>query len=188
MDLFRDNTEWLPQMTISYGGMHADVTGHTSVPGLFAAGTARSTEPGVYAGGFALMTTSVTGHLAGEGAAQYSGGTRACELPGKCGVRTFPGGNLCAAGPGFGACPQAGVDPHSDGHVPVRRFHPQKRKGLVPCAGGNTPHTGRGCSRHAGGRSSLPAQAARSSFHGHCQRAVSARFAGAEGKPRRALP
>ena len=71
MDLFRDNTEWLPQMTISYGGMHADVTGHTSVPGLFAAGTARSTEPGVYAGGFALMTTSVTGHLAGEGAAQY---------------------------------------------------------------------------------------------------------------------
>lgn len=26
MDLFRDNTEWLPQMTISYGGMHADVT------------------------------------------------------------------------------------------------------------------------------------------------------------------
>lgn len=71
MDLFRDNTEWLPQMTISYGGMHADVTGHTSVPGLFAAGTARSTEPGVYAGGFALMTTSVTGHLTGEGAAQY---------------------------------------------------------------------------------------------------------------------
>ncbi len=71
MDLFHDNTEWLPQMTISYGGMEADIKGRTNVEGLFAAGTARSTEPGVYAGGFALMTTSVTGHLAGEGAAEY---------------------------------------------------------------------------------------------------------------------
>lgn len=71
MDLFRDNTEWLPQMTISYGGMEAGVKGTTNVEGLFAAGTARSTEPGVYAGGFALMTTSVTGHLAGEGAAEF---------------------------------------------------------------------------------------------------------------------
>ncbi|WP_294447426.1 FAD-binding protein [uncultured Mailhella sp.] len=71
MDLFRDNTEWLPQMTISYGGMEAGIKGTTNVEGLFAAGTARSTEPGVYAGGFALMTTSVTGHLAGEGAAEF---------------------------------------------------------------------------------------------------------------------
>ena len=71
MDMFRDNTEWVPQMTISYGGMEADGKGRTSVEGLFAAGTARSTEPGVYAGGFALMTTAVTGWLAGEGAAEY---------------------------------------------------------------------------------------------------------------------
>lgn len=71
MDLFRDNTEWLPQMTISYGGMEASIKGVTNVEGLFAAGTARSTEPGVYAGGFALMSTSVTGHLAGEGAAEF---------------------------------------------------------------------------------------------------------------------
>lgn len=71
MDLFRDNTEWVPQMTISYGGMEADGKGRTSVEGLFAAGTARSTEPGVYAGGFALMSTAVTGWLAGEGAAEY---------------------------------------------------------------------------------------------------------------------
>lgn len=71
MDLFRDNTEWLPQMTISYGGMEAGIKGTTNVEGLFAAGTARSTEPGVYAGGFALMSTSVTGHLAGEGAAEF---------------------------------------------------------------------------------------------------------------------
>lgn len=71
MDLFRDNTEWVPQMTISHGGLDADVYGRTSVPGLFAAGTARSTEPGVYAGGFALMTTSATGYLAAEGVAEY---------------------------------------------------------------------------------------------------------------------
>lgn len=71
MDLFRDNTEWLPQMTISYGGMEAGIKGTTNLEGLFAAGTARSTEPGVYAGGFALMSTSVTGHLAGEGAAEF---------------------------------------------------------------------------------------------------------------------
>ena len=71
MDLFRDNTQWVPQMTISYGGMDAGVHGETNVPGLFAAGTARSTEPGVYAGGFALMTTSVTGYLTGEGVAEF---------------------------------------------------------------------------------------------------------------------
>lgn len=71
MDLFQDNTQWVPQMTISYGGMDAALHGETNVPGLFAAGTARSTEPGVYAGGFALMTTSVTGYLAGEGVARF---------------------------------------------------------------------------------------------------------------------
>lgn len=71
MDLFKENTEWVPQMTISHGGLDADVQGRTNVPGLFAAGTARSTEPGVYAGGFALMTTSVTGYLAGEAIAEF---------------------------------------------------------------------------------------------------------------------
>ncbi|MDO5538307.1 MAG: FAD-binding protein [Desulfovibrionaceae bacterium] len=81
MDLFRDNTEWLPQMTVSYGGMNADLHGRTNVPGLFAAGTARSTEPGVYAGGFALMSTSVTGHLAGEGAAEFLQGTDSVAFP-----------------------------------------------------------------------------------------------------------
>lgn len=70
MDLFRDPTEWVPQITVAYGGIKADATGRTNVEGLLAAGTARSTEPGVYAGGFALMTTSVTGHMAGETAAE----------------------------------------------------------------------------------------------------------------------
>ncbi len=70
MDLFRDSTEWVPQMTVAYGGLRADAWGNTGVPGLLAAGTARATEPGVYAGGFALMTTSVLGHMAGENAAR----------------------------------------------------------------------------------------------------------------------
>lgn len=79
MDLFRDNTEWMPQMTISYGGMDADLYGRTAAEGLFAAGTARNMEPGVYAGGFALMSTSVTGHLAGEGAARYLQGLESTD-------------------------------------------------------------------------------------------------------------
>lgn len=73
-DIFRDNTEWTPQMTIAHGGIHADAEGHTGLDGLFAAGTARSLEPGVYAGGFALMTTAVTGYLAGEAAASWLDG------------------------------------------------------------------------------------------------------------------
>ena len=70
LDLFRDPTEWVPQITVSYGGMRADAWGNTNLEGLLAAGTARATEPGVYAGGFALMTTSVLGHMAGENAAR----------------------------------------------------------------------------------------------------------------------
>lgn len=70
LDLFRDSTEWVPQMTVSYGGLRADAWGNTNLEGLLAAGTARATEPGVYAGGFALMTTSVLGHMAGENAAR----------------------------------------------------------------------------------------------------------------------
>ena len=78
MDLFRDSTEWVPQMTVAYGGLRADAWGNTGVPGLLAAGTARATEPGVYAGGFALMTTSVLGHMAGENAARLLDEAPAC--------------------------------------------------------------------------------------------------------------
>ena len=70
LDLFRDSTEWVPQMTVSHGGLRADAWGNTNLEGLLAAGTARALEPGVYAGGFALMTTSVLGHMAGENAAR----------------------------------------------------------------------------------------------------------------------
>lgn len=71
LDLFRDNTEWTPQITVSHGGIHANADGVTEVDGLFAAGTARSLEPGVYAGGLALMMTAVTGHLSGQAAADW---------------------------------------------------------------------------------------------------------------------
>lgn len=71
LDIYRDKTEWVPQMTVSHGGISADINGRTNIEGLFAAGTARSIEPGVYAGGFALMTTSVTGYRAGEAVAKW---------------------------------------------------------------------------------------------------------------------
>ena len=71
LDLFRDNTEWVPQMTVSHGGIAANQDGSTPIMGFFVAGTARSLEPGVYAGGFALMTTATTGYMAGEAAAKW---------------------------------------------------------------------------------------------------------------------
>lgn len=40
LDLFRDSTEWVPQMTVSYGGLRADAWGNTNLEGLLAAGTA----------------------------------------------------------------------------------------------------------------------------------------------------
>ncbi len=81
LDLFKDNTEWVPQMTVSHGGIRAEIDGSTAVRGLFAAGTARSMEPGVYAGGFALMTTAVTGHMAGESAAAWLRDADAAPAP-----------------------------------------------------------------------------------------------------------
>lgn len=80
LDLFKDNTEWVPQLTVHHGGISADAEGRTGVPGLFAAGTARSLEPGVYAGGFALMTTAVTGYMAGEAAGGWMA-DNVVELP-----------------------------------------------------------------------------------------------------------
>ncbi len=77
LDIFRDNTEWVPQMTVSHGGIRTDADGYTGIDGLFAAGTARSLEPGVYAGGYALMTTAVTGHMTGEAVAGWLAGSSA---------------------------------------------------------------------------------------------------------------
>lgn len=80
MDFFKDDTEWVPQTTVSYGAVCANIDGSTAVKGLIAAGTARSLEPGVYAGGFALMSTAVTGYMAGETAARYIENTPAEEF------------------------------------------------------------------------------------------------------------
>ncbi|MGI6224736.1 MAG: FAD-binding protein [Peptococcales bacterium] len=71
IDLFKDNTEWNPQLTVSFGGIVADLHGRTSIEGLFAAGNARYIDPGVYMGGFALSTTAVGGYLAGEEVVRY---------------------------------------------------------------------------------------------------------------------
>jgi len=71
IDFFAENTEWMPQVTGSFGGLVTDIKGRTSVPGLFAAGRARSMDPGVYLGGFALCITAVTGHMTGEAAVDY---------------------------------------------------------------------------------------------------------------------
>ncbi|MDO5785779.1 MAG: FAD-binding protein [Eubacteriales bacterium] len=71
IDFFHQKTEWMPQPLCSYGGLVTDSDGATRVPGLYAAGRCRSIDPGVYTGGFALMTTAVTGQIAGEAITEY---------------------------------------------------------------------------------------------------------------------
>ena len=66
IDMFKENSEWIPQLTCGFGGIEADLDGYTGVPGLYAAGTARSLDPGVYMGGFALETTASGGYRTGE--------------------------------------------------------------------------------------------------------------------------
>ena len=64
--MFKENSEWIPQLTCGFGGVEADLDGYTGVPGLYAAGTSRSLDPGVYMGGFALETTASGGYMTGE--------------------------------------------------------------------------------------------------------------------------
>lgn len=66
IDMFKENSEWIPQLTCGFGGIEADLDGYTGVPGLYAAGTSRSLDPGVYMGGFALETTASGGYMTGE--------------------------------------------------------------------------------------------------------------------------
>ena len=66
IDMFKENSEWIPQLTCGFGGVEAELDGYTGVPGLYAAGTARSLDPGVYMGGFALETTASGGYMTGE--------------------------------------------------------------------------------------------------------------------------
>ncbi len=71
IDFFKENTEWMPQVSCSFGGLVADIKGRSTVPGLFVAGRVRSIDPGVYIGGFSLCTTAVTGHIVGGTVAEY---------------------------------------------------------------------------------------------------------------------
>lgn len=70
IDMFQDNSEWVPQLTCGFGGVDADLTGYTDVEGLYVAETARSLDPGVYMGGFALEITASGGYITGEAVAK----------------------------------------------------------------------------------------------------------------------
>jgi succinate dehydrogenase/fumarate reductase flavoprotein subunit len=72
INVFKEKTEWMPAPVALYAGIVADAAGRTCVPGLFTAGRSRLVDGGVYIGGFALCNTAVTGHIAGESAAEYA--------------------------------------------------------------------------------------------------------------------
>ena len=80
IDFFQEKTEWMPQPLMSYGGLVADLSGATRVPGLYAAGRCRSIDPGVYTGGFALASTATGGKIAGEAMVDYIQNVPLCEL------------------------------------------------------------------------------------------------------------
>ena len=71
IDILGGPTEWVPHAQDTLGGICADLNGRTRVRGLFAAGRTRNIDAGVYMGGFAIMTTAVTGYLAGEGIVEF---------------------------------------------------------------------------------------------------------------------
>ncbi len=80
IDFFKQKTEWMPQPLMSYGGLVADLSGATRVPGLYAAGRCRSIDPGVYTGGFALASTASGGKIAGEAMVDYIQGVSFVDL------------------------------------------------------------------------------------------------------------
>jgi len=71
-DFFNENTEWISNYQLTFGGTVVDKECRTVVPGLFAAGTSCAIEPGVYMGGWNLCKTAVTGHIAGESAGKFA--------------------------------------------------------------------------------------------------------------------
>jgi len=72
LDLFKDKTEWIPQVNYNIGGVDTDTSSQSNISGIFAAGRARSLEPGVYLGGWAVSTTATTGAIAGENAGKMA--------------------------------------------------------------------------------------------------------------------
>lgn len=75
--------EFIPQVQLTNGGVWTDIQGRTGVPGLYAAGRCRSIDY-IYMGGFGLASTSVTGWIAGDAAAdELAAGAGWTELPGE---------------------------------------------------------------------------------------------------------
>lgn len=73
--------EFIPQVQLTNGGVWTDLQGRTGVPGLYAAGRCRSIDY-IYMGGFGLASTSVTGWIAGDAAAdELASGAEWDELP-----------------------------------------------------------------------------------------------------------
>lgn len=82
VDIFRDNTEWLPRLGNCCGGIDAEIDGSIKqAPGLFAAGSARGLIPGLSLNGFGLMASAVTGYMAAESAVKCIENANP-ELPG----------------------------------------------------------------------------------------------------------
>jgi succinate dehydrogenase/fumarate reductase flavoprotein subunit len=82
IDLFTQNTEWMPQMLEGFSGLVADVEGRTKIPGLFTVARARNLDAGVYIGGFALCTTACTGYITGKVAAEYARSAHTSQVDG----------------------------------------------------------------------------------------------------------
>jgi succinate dehydrogenase / fumarate reductase flavoprotein subunit len=80
LDLFKDRTEWMPQLYQTCGGLVADIYGRTRVPGLFITGCSRGIEPGLCIGGIHLCLTAVTGHIVGAVAAEYATSNKAGQI------------------------------------------------------------------------------------------------------------
>jgi succinate dehydrogenase/fumarate reductase flavoprotein subunit len=77
---FEEKSEWMPQMWRSAAGLAADLSGGTSVPGLFAAGRACGLDPTVYMGGLSLCLCSATGNTAGKTAGKFAASAKSTVM------------------------------------------------------------------------------------------------------------
>ena len=79
IDFYKDKTEWVPLLYSPYEGIIVDAKGGTGVPGMFMAG-GWAPDPGVYMGGWMLCRTAVSGHIAGESAAEFARSNRPASI------------------------------------------------------------------------------------------------------------
>ena len=74
-DVFKEPAEWMPAYHENGGGVRADISCATNVPGLFVSGQAMSTSPDLHTGwSFARFTWN--GYKAGESAGRFAKGVR----------------------------------------------------------------------------------------------------------------